>query len=168
MRAWGGAGVAVTVILVIAVLAITYAGSASVRTTVTNVVTSTDIVGTETVTHFPVGELYEVTFVEGSACGAYIYPWGVDLANQTVSQPSGVQPGQFPIAGYNSSATFHLNTIVFSLPSGSYFFTVYPNYYLQPASNATGVSDINVSSGLLTVKNSSLTVDVTAVTQCYS
>ena len=136
------------------------------NTTSTYFTTSTIIAGTAALTNFPPGQLYDVTFNEGRGCGGYIDEWGVQLGNLTITQPPGIQPYQIHTDGYNSSGKFDLTTIVFSVPSGTYPFTLYPTTFLRPPYNDTSVGNLHGSGGTLTVTNSSLSIDTLAATVC--
>jgi hypothetical protein len=130
------------------------------KTTTTIVTTSTAIAGTATLTNFAPGQLYEVTFVQGSSChGSYVHPWGVQLGNLSVVQPPTVSLNQIPSNGaFNAAANFNLTTIVFSVPSGTYPFTIYPTGILAPELNNTAIGNFHNWTGIMTVTNSSVTV----------
>ena len=99
--------------------------------------------------------------MEGRGCAGYIDPWAVQLGNLTISQPPNVQPDQIPENGVNASGKFNLTTMVFSVPSGSYPFTIYPNSWLGLAINDTSpaIGNLRGSSGIVTVTNSSVIID---------
>lgn len=160
--------VAVAAIVAIAILfvAVLPIGILTSRTTSTYFTTSTITAGTATATNFASGQLYDVTFNEGRGCGGYIDEWGVQLGNLTITQPPGLQLYQIPSDGYNSSGKFDLTTIVFSLPSGSYPLTIYPTGFLHPPDNDTSIGDLHDWSGVLTVTNTSLTINTLAATIC--
>ena len=166
MAAEPAVAVAAIVAIAILVVAVLPIGILTSRTTTTYFTTSTIIAATATLTNFPPGQLYDVTFNEGRGCGGYIDEWGVQLGNLTITQPPGVQPYQIPTDGYNASGKFDLTTIVFSVPSGSYPFTLYPTTFLRPPYNDTNLGDRRGSSGVLTVTNSSLTVDTASGEIC--
>jgi len=131
------------------------------RTTTTIVTTRTAIAGTTTLTNFVPSQLYEVTFVQVSACREYIHPWGVQLGNLSIVQPPTVSLNQIPSNGaYTASGNFNLTVIVFSVPSGTYPFTVYPTGILAPELNNTAIGNFHDWSGTITVTNSSVTVDM--------
>jgi hypothetical protein len=76
--------VALTVVFA-SVAAGLYLGGGTARTTSTYYTTSTIIANTTTLTAFPSGQLYDVTFNEGWGCGGYIDEWGVELGNLSPS-----------------------------------------------------------------------------------
>ncbi|MGH9918884.1 MAG: hypothetical protein ACRD6W_08465 [Nitrososphaerales archaeon] len=145
--------------ILIVVVAILPVGILTSRTTTTYFVTSTAIAGTTTLTEFPPGQLYDVTFKEGDGCGGYIYPWGVLLGNLSISQPPNVQLSQISESGFNSSGKFALTTISFSVPSGTYPFTIYPTAWIRPPLNNTNVGNLRGSGGTVTVSDSNVTID---------
>jgi hypothetical protein len=155
--------VAAIAIVVVAVLPV---GILTSRTTTTYFVTSTAIAGTTTLTEFPPGQLYDVTFKEGGGCGGYIYPWGVQLGNLSISQPPNVQLAQINENGFNSSGKFALTTISFSVPSGTYSFIIYPTAWIRPPLNNTSVGNLRGSGGTVTVTNSSVTIDTQSEEVC--
>jgi hypothetical protein len=128
-------------------------------TTSTYYTTSTIIAGTASLTAFPSGKLYDVTFNEGLGCGGYIDEWGVQLGNLTITQPPNIQLSQIPENGYNASGAFHLTTITFSVPSGTYPFTLYPTAFSRPPDNNTAVGNLRGSGGTVTVAETNLTID---------
>ena len=134
-------------------------GGGTGRTTSTYITTSTIIGGTTTVTVFPPGKLYDVTYKEGGQCGGHIDQWGVQLGNLTITQPPDIQPYQISESGFNATGRFDLTTIVFSVPSGTYPFTVYPTSFLRLPLNNTSVGDIRDSSGTVTVTDANVTID---------
>jgi hypothetical protein len=72
--------------------------------------------------------LYDVTFQQSGDCSppVYVVPWSVTLGNVTIAQPSNAT---LPItsAPSNSGQTNQtLSTIVFSVPDGSYQYTISP------------------------------------------
>jgi len=139
-----------------------YLGGGTARTTSTYYTTSTIIANTTTLTAFPSGQLYDVTFNEGLGCGGYIDEWGVELGNLTITQPSNIQLNQISENGYNSSGKFSMTTITFSVPSGTYPFTLYPTRFSSVPSNNTAVGDIHGpsgSSGTVTVADTNVTID---------
>jgi hypothetical protein len=158
--------VAAIVAIAILILAVLPIGILTSRTTSTYFTTSIIIAGTATLTNFASGQLYDVTFNEGRGCGGYIDEWGVQLGNLTITQPPGTQLSQIPTDGYNSTGKFDLTTIVFYVPSGSYPFTVYPTAFLRPPSNDTSIVVLRGWSGILTVTNSSLTIDTLSGEVC--
>lgn len=112
-------------------------------------------------TNFAPSQLYEVTFVQVSACHEYIHPWGVQLGNLSIVQPPTVSLNQIPSNGaYTASGNFNLTAVVFSVPGGTYSFTVYPTGILAPELNNTAIGNFHDWSGTITVTNSSVTVDM--------
>ena len=87
---------------------------------------------TETTTRFltqtGTSQLYQVEFLQESNCpyGSWLYPWGVMLGNQTIVQPSNAT---LPLSYDGSHLTGESNysTIWFSLPNGTYSYTIIPN-----------------------------------------
>jgi hypothetical protein len=157
--------VALTVVFA-SVAAGLYLGGGTARTTSTYYTTSTVIAGTTTLTDFPSGQLYDVTFKEGDGCGGYVYPWGVQLGNLSISQPSNVQLSQISESGFNSSGKFALTAISFSMPSGTYPFTIYPTAWIKPPLNNTHVGDLRGSGGTVTVTDTNVTIDTLSVEVC--
>jgi hypothetical protein len=110
----------VLTVLFASLAAAMYFGGGAARTTSTYYTSSTVIAGTTSLTAFPPGTLYDVTFKEGFGCGGYIDPWGVQLGNLTITQPPNIQLSQISENGYNASGKFGLTTITFSVPSGTF------------------------------------------------
>jgi len=98
-------------------------------------------------------ELYQVEFLQEPNCppGSWLFPWAVVLDNQTVVQPSNAT---LPLS---SDGIFHFtddsnySTIGFSLPNGTYSYTIIPDYSLG-----------SHQSGNVTVDGSDVTVQVYA------
>jgi hypothetical protein len=76
--------------------------------------------------------LYQVEFSQESNCppGSWLVPWAVVLDDQTIVQPSNAT---LPLS---SNGIFHFtgdsnySTIWFSLPNGTYSYTILPDYSL--------------------------------------
>ena len=146
-----------------------YLGGGTTRTTSTYYASSTVIAGMTSLTGFPSGKLYDVTFKEGLGCGGYIDQWGVQLGNLTITQPPNIQLSQISENGYNASGKFALTTITFSVPNGTYSFTLYPTRFSSAPYNNTAVGDIHGpsgSSGTVTVADSDVTIDTASGEMC--
>ena len=92
--------------------------------------------------------LYQVTFQETGSCGiiptVYQAPWSVTLGGWTEASPANAS---LPISNTEerwSSAYVNYSSIVFSLPSGIYSYTVTPNQVLYPTSGNVAVSGADV------------------------
>jgi hypothetical protein len=160
--------VALTVVFA-SVAAGLYFGGGTARTTSTYYTTRTVIAGTTSLTGFPSGKLYDVTFNEGRGCGGYIDEWGVQLGNLTITQPPNIQLSQISENGYNASGKFGLTTITFSVPSGTYPFTLYPMHFSSAPYNSTAVGNIHGpsgSSGTVTVADTNVTIDTLSGEVC--
>ena len=157
--------VALTVVFA-SVAAGLYFGGGTARTTSTYYATSTIIAGTTSLTGFPSGKLYDVTFKEGLGCGGYIEEWGVQLGNLTITQAPNIQLSQIPENGYNASGKFDLTTITFSVPSGTYPFTLYPTAFSSPPYNNTAVGNLRGSGGTVTVTDTNVTIDTLSGEMC--
>ena len=118
--------------------------------------------GTEAVTATSISErLYDVTFYQGPACGtAYLTEWGVRLGNWTLTEPSNVALSEIPENGGISTSSFNLTSIVFSVPSGVYHFTVYPT------SLRITTPDGSESTGIVTVTSSDVSIHTFSVEVC--
>jgi len=72
--------------------------------------------------------LYQVEFLQESNCpyGSWLYPWGVTVGNQTITQPSNAT---LPLSysGTHLTGESNYSAIWFSLPNGTYSYTVIPN-----------------------------------------
>lgn len=146
-----------------------YLGVGPLGTTSTYYTTSTVIAGTTSLTALSSGRLYDVTFNEGRGCGGYIDEWGVQLGNLTITQPPNIQLSQISENGFNASGKFDLTTITFSVPSGTYPFTLYPTRFSSVPINNTAVGDIHGpsgSSGTVTVADTNVTIDTLSGEVC--
>jgi len=97
-------------------------------------------------------QLYQLEFVQESNCyyGSWLFPWAVVLDNSTVVvQPSNAT---LPLTYSGTHLTYDSNysTIVFSLPNGTYNYTIVPNDPFNPeqSGNVTVAgSDVQVEVG---------------------
>jgi hypothetical protein len=93
--------------------------SSSFQTTTKAVTTTTPAITTTS---------HEVEFVQESNCpyGSWLFPWGVVVGSQAVVQPSNAT---LPLSYSGSHLTSDSNysTIWFSLPNGTYNYTIIPN-----------------------------------------
>jgi len=92
--------------------------------------------------------LYDVTFHQSGACSplAYVAPWSVTLANQTIAEPSNAT---LPIPGgpYAGGPQFqNLSTIAFSVPNGLYQYRLSPSgAFAQPTGSVmVNASDVSI------------------------
>ena len=86
-------------------------------------------------------QLHKVTFNDtGLYCNgvSYVSPWAVTLGKITIAQPSNAT---LPLSGaYSESSAYYLiSKIVFTVPNGSYNYTVIPSE-LMPASGTVNVN----------------------------
>lgn len=163
------AAVAIVAIAIIVVAALPI-GILTSRTTSTHFTVSTMIAATATLTDFPSGQLFDVTFYDGGPCpGEGLTEWGVQLGNQTITHPSGILISQIPEDGVNASGKLNQTAITFSVPSGTYPFTLYPTAFLRPITPNPSIGDLRDASGTITVTNSSVTVNTFAAVPatCY-
>jgi hypothetical protein len=170
MAAEPAVAVAAIVAIAIIVVAVLPIGILTSRMTSTYVTMSTMIAATATLTNFPSGRLYDVTFYDGGPCpGEGLTVWGVQLGNQTITQPSGIHVSQIPEDGLNASGKLNMTTVVFSVPSGTYPFTLYPTAFLRPITPNPNIGNLRDASGTVTVINSSVTIRTFAgiPTTCY-
>ena len=99
----------------------------------TTIITSTQTIKASSQT------LYELTFHQNVLChyaslnGTYIAPWSVTLNGLTISQPANAS------LSYESKDNT-LSSIVFTLPSGTYQYTINPSNVLAPTSGAVIVN----------------------------
>jgi len=103
---------------------------------------------TSILTRTGTSQLYQVEFLQESNCpyGSWLYPWGVTVGNQTIVQPSNAT---LPLSYNGSHLTGESNysTIWFSLPNGTYSYTIIPNDPL--GSHQSG--DVTVDGSNLTI-----------------
>jgi hypothetical protein len=104
----------------------------------------------------PAAGQYEVTFLEGAACGnEHFTEWGVQLGSLTITEPSNVTISKIPENGYTMDGKFNLTTMTFLVPDGVYPFTLYPNFLHVGSPNGW---QMGASGGLVTVIDSNVTV----------
>ncbi|MDA4116485.1 MAG: hypothetical protein OK442_08020 [Thaumarchaeota archaeon] len=74
------------------------------------------------------GRLYDVTFQQSGDCSPplYVVPWSVTLGNVTIAQPSNATLPITSEPSNPSQTNQSLSTIVFSVPDGSYQYTISP------------------------------------------
>lgn len=119
--------------------------------------TSRTVTETTTITSAPASgsgtsQLYQVKFSEESNCfyGSWFTPWGVDLDGQTVVQPSNATlPLSFNGGPFTGDSNY--SAIWFSLPNGTYSYTILPDDPLG-----------SHQSGNVTVDDAGVTVQVYA------
>jgi hypothetical protein len=90
--------------------------------------------------------LYEVEFIQQGACsgGYWLAPWAVTLNNQTIVRPA---DATLPLSesGFQAQGSFeNYSIITFSVPNGSYSYTVYPQNFLGQSGNLTVNDDDTV------------------------
>jgi len=83
--------------------------------------------------------LYEIEFIQQGACsgGYWLAPWAVTLNKQTIVRPSGAK---LPLSesGFQAQGNFeNYSVISFSVPNGTYSYTVYPQNFLGQTGNLT-------------------------------
>jgi hypothetical protein len=103
-----------------------------------------------TVTETTTSELYQVEFLQGSNCppGSWLVPWAVVLNGQTVVQPSNATlPLSYNGSRYTGDSNY--SAIWFSLPNGTYNYTILPK-------NSLG----NEQSGSLTISGNGAVIQV--------
>jgi hypothetical protein len=92
--------------------------------------------------------LYAVTFQQLPCAGDYAVPWSVTLGNDTVVMPSNATvPGHGSASLQDDPAAA---TIMFTVPPGSYSYTILPTAGFEYPGNTTGT--VVVSSGNLIVQ----------------
>ena len=131
--------IVVAAILVSATLFVALGTPSTVTRTVPGITTTTF---TRTVTGALTGEaplLYEVEFIQQSACpgGIWLAPWSVTLNNQTIVRPSGAT---LPLSegGFQAGGTFQNDSVIsFSVPNGTYSYSIDPKAFLGQAGNLT-------------------------------
>jgi hypothetical protein len=120
----------------------------------TSFLTSTSTTGSVTTTVTPTStttgasRLYELQFIQQGVCSppVWLAPWAVALNNQTIVRPSNAT---LPLSEnrYEASPSYaKYSTITFSVPNGSYNYTVYPSFLSQ-----TGVVTIDGSDVVIQV-----------------
>jgi hypothetical protein len=115
-------------------------------------VTETKTVTSTSATAGGTSQLYQVEFSQESNCpyGSWLFPWAVALNGQTVVQPSNAT---LPLSYNGALLTGNSNysTIWFSLPNGTYNYTILPDDPLG-----------SHQSGNVTVDDAGVTVQVYA------
>jgi hypothetical protein len=89
--------------------------------------------------------LYQLEFVQESNCpyGSWVYPWGVMLNGETLTQPSNATlPLSYSNAHLTSNSSY--STISFSVPNGVYSYAVVPTGFAGKQSGNVTVSGSNV------------------------
>jgi hypothetical protein len=105
----------------------------------TSCVTTMGQIASGTSTQASVRE-FRVTFVQSGACSppVYVAPWSVTLGSEVEAEPAGVT---LPIPdGYFSASPLYANdsAIVFSVPDGTYHFSITPSFaFAQTSGTAT-------------------------------
>jgi len=72
--------------------------------------------------------LYQLEFVKESNCpyGSWLVPWGAMINHQTIAQPpNATLPLSYGATRLTGNSTY--STILFSLPNGTYNFSILPN-----------------------------------------
>jgi len=72
--------------------------------------------------------LYQLEFVQESNCpyGSWLVPWGAMINHQTIAQPpNATLPLSYGATRLTGNSTY--STILFSLPNGTYNFSILPN-----------------------------------------
>jgi hypothetical protein len=154
-RTGGGLFIAILVVAAVGAgyLAVSSGRQASTSTS-TSQGASTSISSTSgaAVTTNGTSGLYRVKFLQESNCpyGSWLVPWAVAINNQTVVQPSNAT---LPLSynGTRLTGESNYSAIWFSLPNGTYGYTIIPN---DPMGSA--------QSGQVTVNGSNLMVQVYA------
>jgi len=71
---------------------------------------------------------YQLEFVQESNCpyGSWLIPWAVTIDHQTVTQPPSASPPlSYSASRLTGNSTY--STILFSLPNGTYNYSILPN-----------------------------------------
>jgi hypothetical protein len=127
--------VVAVVITALAVTAVIFA-AAPFRTTVT--ISATTMTSSNSTTSSGMSSLYQLEFVQESYCpyGSWLYPWGVMLNGETLTQPSNatVPPS---VTAMHITSDSNLSIISFSVPNGTYSYTILPKSSLGQSSNVT-------------------------------
>lgn len=143
---------AAAIIIAAVIISATIFGSSAFQKTITSTSISreggTQTVTTETtltVSSKSAGSqprFYEVTFRQMGSCSPPIFagPWSVTLGSQTITEPSNAT---LPVQGTGSSSNPN-DTITFSVPNGTYPYTVGPGIYFQPSSGVVNVNGLDV------------------------
>ncbi len=112
--------------------------------------TSTTVTRTLTTTPTGASRLFEVEFIQQGVCSdpeVWLAPWAVSLNNVTIVRPSNATlPLSESSFGAGPSGE-NYSTISFSVPNGTYNYTVYPRSFL----GETGIVTVDGSDVLITV-----------------
>jgi len=134
----------------------------TITSTATSVSTTTQAEGSS--------RLYQVEFSQESNCpyGVWVVPWAVVLNNQTIVQPSNATlPLLRSTNGTSDDFDINYSAIWFSLPNGTYSYTIFPkNFYGQEQSGNVTIdrSDVVVQvSAFITAMGCSSTAATTSV-----
>jgi hypothetical protein len=133
----------IAIAIVIAAVVIAAAIFAASSTSQTTTTLSPNPGGSSTISANP--RLYEVIFRQMGSCSPtfFVGPWSVTLGSQgTIAEPSNAI---LPVQGTASSLNPN-DTITFSVPEGTYPYSVGPAVYFQPSSGVVSVfgSDVTV------------------------
>jgi hypothetical protein len=119
-------------------------------------------------------QLYQLEFVQESNCpyGSWLFPWAVVLDNSTVV----VQPSNATLpltyGGTHLTSDSNYSTIVFSVPDGTYNYTVVPNDPFNPEQSGNVTvdgSDVQVQVGeYITAMGCSSTTTTTSSTSTHT
>jgi hypothetical protein len=124
---------------------------------VTTVTSTTTITSTKTITSTSgtfTARVYDVTFQQIPCAGDIVVPWAVTLSNQTIIEPAnGTLP---PNGAFEESNAPNSTTIVFSVVSGEYSFTLKPSAGWPSFNSGTG-------SGTVTVADVDVTIQLQAL-----
>jgi hypothetical protein len=132
-----------------AIVASSYLGTSRTATETTTSTLIRTSISTQTVT----SQLYQVEFLQESNCPVgpgWLFPWGVMLDNQTLTQPSNAT---LPLSSnpLHFTGDSNYSMIWFSLPNGTYSYKIIPDDSLGSA-----------QSGNITVDGSNVVVQVYA------
>lgn len=158
----------VLVILVAAGLGVGYLTESASRQTVSSSSTTSTVTPSGGISTNGSGGFHYVTFYDSGPCGAnstwgaHFVEWGVQLGNETRTEPSNITLSQIPEDGsYGADRSFNMTRIVFLVPSGTYPFTLYPTALMRVGSpNGTVLAG---PTGVINVTNSDVSVYTAAV-----
>lgn len=90
--------------------------------------------------------LYDVTFQQAAYCSPPVYaaPWAVTLGNETVAQPSNATLPMTSGSSILNQNDPSLSTIVFSVPDGTYRYTISPSGEFSSDSGSLTVNGTGV------------------------
>jgi len=141
---------AISIVIAAVIVSASILAYPSFQTKITKTVTTT--IPATTSTGDGTSQLREVEFVQESNCpyGSWLFPWGVVLGSQTVVQPSNAS---LPLSysGTHLTSNSNYSAIWFSLPNGTYSYTIIPDDPLG-----------SHQSGNVTVDGSNVVVEVYA------